>query len=299
MDAVGGGSDLDLEGARFHDPLHPGIDQRELLHGNFQLHAGGSAGGNVNFLESFQLLHRRCYRADQVTHIELHDLLAVAVAGIGHLDFDPDPVPGGRIFLLVQRDGIIAGFCLDGFCLVAGEIAVVRAVLQAVAGAQRPVGGHGEQVAELGSPAGAARAHEGESGDGRVVCAVARRRTFDMAGDRTDVDHPERGQDAGRAAGRRMGDEVFLGIPVIRVIVAAGGDQGVHIVYGINPGRSATEKQQDRCQQRNEPMKKCFCIIMLVSGKSGMDEDSGIILSYTKIRFFSESRSQERYDPSC
>ena len=160
--------------------------------------------------------------------------------------------------VFVERDGIVAGLSLDGLSLVAGEITVVRAVLEAVAGVQRPVGGHGEQVAEFGGPAGAARTHEGESGDGRIMGTVARRWSFDVARHRSDVDHPEWGQDAGGAAGRRMGNEVFLGIPVIRIIVAAGGDQGVHAREGIHVARTACAEQQRCCKDAQIFFHKTF-----------------------------------------
>ena len=66
MNLVGGGADLDLEGAGFDDTLHPGVDQGQFLHGDYQLDLRLAAGRDEYLLEGFQLLYGGYDGADQV-----------------------------------------------------------------------------------------------------------------------------------------------------------------------------------------------------------------------------------------
>ena len=157
----------------------------------------------------------------------------------------------------LQGAGIIAGrgFHVPEGGPVTGELAV----RQAVAGLDRAVGGHREQVAEFGPPAGSAGVHEGETRNRRVMGAVAGAGVVDVARDRAEVDHAEGCQGAGGTTGAGVGHEVLDGVPEVAVGVAAGGDERVGVVQRLDPRRLAADRKgEDReDKQGPEPYRLC------------------------------------------
>ena len=85
-DVGAGRADEDLIGAVFHGPFHIGINNAQVTIIKVKRHLAGLARLECNSLKGLQLAFGLNDRWMVLMQIELNDFVALAVAGIGHLE---------------------------------------------------------------------------------------------------------------------------------------------------------------------------------------------------------------------
>src|SRR5690606_5114803 len=85
-------ADHHRERARLDDEPHGSIPEREVARMERERDRAGLAGAQRDPPEAAKPAHGRRDRCDVVAHVELHDLVALARAGVRHVDGDDDRV---------------------------------------------------------------------------------------------------------------------------------------------------------------------------------------------------------------
>src|SRR5512143_2670801 len=88
-------SDHDAEGARLDDPAHVAVEHAQMLRAESETHLARFSRLQMNALETLQFHHGPSDRRQHVADVQLHDLVAFAVARVLHRAPD-GRLPGGR-----------------------------------------------------------------------------------------------------------------------------------------------------------------------------------------------------------